>query len=99
MRTVIATGVGISIVSLALAEKLNSPKRPWDGATLANGIRTKPTDAVDIEVRSRSGGLAVGPAAIMEMAGIDLLLGNNFLRQFKQTQIAYEDPGSLPRPS
>ena len=41
------------------------------------------------------GDLAVCPAAIMAIAGIDLLLGNNFLRQFKQIKITYGDPGSL----
>jgi len=40
----------------------------------------------------------MGPAAIMEMAGIVLLLGNNFLRQFKQIKIAYRDPGNLSNP-
>ena len=34
VRAVIDTGAGISIVSPALAATLNSPTRPWDGATL-----------------------------------------------------------------
>ena len=57
VRAVIDTGAGISIVSPALAEKLSSPKRLWDGETmvLANGIRTELTDAVEIEVCPRSG--------------------------------------------
>ena len=51
VRAVIDTGAGISIVSPALSEKLSSPKCPWDGATLvlANGNRTQPTDAVEIQ--------------------------------------------------
>ena len=50
MRAVIDTGAGSLMVSPALAEKLNSPKRPWDGATLelANGIRKTRADAVEI---------------------------------------------------
>ena len=61
---------------------------------MANGQPGNPLGAVDLEVKHPKGH-AKGKALVMEMGGVDLLLGNDFLGQFRRLTVDYTLDGPL----
>ena len=90
VSAVIDTGAAVTIVSPALVKSLNLRDEGWTGQllTVATGQRVVPLGSVTVTVSNKNG-VASGTALIMEMSGINLLLGNDFLRQFRSLTIEY----------
>ncbi|KZS00628.1 Uncharacterized protein APZ42_003006, partial [Daphnia magna] len=61
---------------------------------MANGTVATPLEAANISVRVHSK-VANGKAVVMQMEGIDLPLGNDFLKQFGKIHIDYQDSQTL----
>ena len=68
----------------------------WNGPAqlkMADGTFGTPLGSARIFVKHPNGS-AAGLVAVMQMNGIDLLLGNDFLRQFRRLEINYEAKGN-----
>ena len=61
---------------------------------MANGSTASPLGATLITVQLHNK-IAKGKAVVMQMEGIDLLLGNDFLKQFGKLHIDYQDSQTL----
>ena len=61
---------------------------------MANGSPATPLGAVHLIV-SNPGGRAEGSVIVMEMDGMTLLLGNDFLKQFGRLEIDYRNQSPL----
>lgn len=63
----------------------------WDGPSvvMVNGQKAPPLGAIELEIEHQ-GKRASGRVLVLEMRGIELLLGNDFLSQFKLLQINYD---------
>jgi hypothetical protein len=61
---------------------------------MTNGSTTSPLGATLITVQLHIR-VAKGKAVVMQMEGIDLLLGNDFLKQFGKLHIDYQDSQTL----
>ena len=90
---VVDTGVALTVISLVLLRASQFVMRPWDGprVVLANGEQATLLGAATISVNHRMG-TATGEDVVFGMDGIDLLLGNDFLRQCGKVQIDYREP-------
>ena len=93
-NALIDTGSNLTIVSPEWCERINAKIGPWEGPQLwmANATTASVNGVAEIEV-SNSRGKAAGTALVMLMNGYDLLLGNNFLRQFGTLRIEYTTDG------
>ncbi|KZS09875.1 Uncharacterized protein APZ42_025792, partial [Daphnia magna] len=95
IKAVIDTGAVVSVASPSLQEKLGARQMGWDGPSvvMVNGQRAPPLGALELEIEHR-GMKASGKVILLEMRGIELLLGNDFLSQFKRLQINYVPNGA-----
>ncbi|KAI9565042.1 pol polyprotein [Daphnia sinensis] len=94
LKAVIDTGAVVSVVSPSLREKLQakwvSCKVP--SVVTASGQKVLPMGAIEIEVEHR-GMKAKGKVIVLAMKNIELLLGNDFLKQFNRLEINYDGNG------
>ncbi|XP_045036926.1 uncharacterized protein LOC123477597 [Daphnia magna] len=95
IKAVIGTGVVVLVASPSLQEKLGARRMGWDGSYVVkvNGQRAPPLGALELEIEHR-GMKASGEVILLEMTGIELLLRNDFLSQFKRLQINYVPNGT-----
>ena len=93
---VVDTGAAVTVISPQFLEKTRFRSRPWNGPRIimANGSPSHPIGSAHIIITHRNGS-ASGEAVVMGMTGIDLLLGNDFLKQFGKVRIDYNDPRPL----
>jgi len=93
-NALIDTGSDLTIVSPEWCKRINAKIGPWEGPQLwmANSTTASVNGVAEIEV-SNYRGKAAGTALVMPMNGYDLLLGNNFLRQFGTLKIDYTTDG------
>lgn len=95
VEAIIDTGAGISVISPGFARKLDGGKiNKWGGhpLLLADGSVTTPEGSIELEVVVGGKPLSC-TAAILNLNGFDLLLGNNALRQLKTVTISYDREG------
>ncbi|KAI9552626.1 pol polyprotein [Daphnia sinensis] len=91
----IDTGAAVTVISPELLEKTEFVKKPLNGPKirLVNGQTLSPQSSADIVVTHR--GITIkGNAIVMPMSGFELLLGNDFLQQFRAIHIDYESKES-----
>ncbi|KZS01710.1 Uncharacterized protein APZ42_001544, partial [Daphnia magna] len=95
IKAVIDTGAVVSVASPSLQEKQGARRMGWDGPSviMVNVQRAPPLGALELEIVHR-GMKASGKVILLEMRGIELLLGNDFLSQFKRLQINYVPNGA-----
>ncbi|KZS06649.1 Uncharacterized protein APZ42_029823 [Daphnia magna] len=95
VRVVIDTGAVVSVASPSLQEKLQVQRTRLDGPSvlMVNGQKAPPLGAFELDIEHR-GMKARGKVILLEMKGIELLLGNDFLSQFKRLQINYVEKGA-----
>ncbi|KAI9565174.1 hypothetical protein GHT06_008951 [Daphnia sinensis] len=79
---VIDTGAAVTVISPELLKKTQFVQQPWDGSgiILANGSRVMPLGAAEI----------LSKAIVMAMSGMELSMGNDFLKQFGSIRINYQ---------
>lgn len=94
VKTMIDTGAAVSVISPRLVSTLALPVVPWEGPciAMANGQPGVPCGAVDILI-THPKGQAKGKALVMDMGGVELLLGNDFLSQFRRLMVDYTPDG------
>ncbi|KZS10694.1 Uncharacterized protein APZ42_024785 [Daphnia magna] len=88
---VIDTGAAVTVTSPELLKKTQFVQQPWNGSgiILANGSRVMPEGAAEILVTLKNRSVKE-KAIIMAMSGIELLMGNDFLKQFGSIRINYQ---------
>ena len=79
----IDTGAAITAVSRAFVNRWKGTTHRWEGpeVTLANGKTFKPQKCIHLKVEHPEGE-ATGTALVMNLSEVDVLLGNDFLKQF-----------------
>jgi hypothetical protein len=87
---VVDTGAVVSIMSPALAAGLRTEIRTWGGPSIVmvNGQKTPPMGKVTAEVKIGAAKVTT-EILVLEMSGIELLLGNDVLKKFKRLEIEY----------
>ena len=92
----IDTGAAVTVITPELLQKTEFVKQPLTGSKirLVNGQCLSPQGVADIVVTHR-GKTLKGSALVMPMSGFELLLGNDFLQQFRAIHIDYESEESL----
>jgi predicted aspartyl protease len=87
---VIDTGAAVSIIAPKLAAEMGLELKACGGPSIVmvNGQRTPPLGRVQIKITIGET-TAEADVLVLEMRGIDLLLGNDVLRQFKKLEIEY----------
>jgi predicted aspartyl protease len=90
VKAVVDTGAVITVISPKLLACTNFQITEWEGprVIMANGSTASPIGATLITVKLHNK-VATGNAVVMQMEGIDLLLGNDFLKQFGKLHIDY----------
>jgi hypothetical protein len=90
---VVDTGAALTVISPELLQESQFVLRPWIGprVVMANGEPATLLGAATISV-NHIRGTATGEAVVFQMDGIDLILGNDFLRQYGKVQIDYREP-------
>ena len=85
---IVDTGAAVTVISPELLAKAGFQLKAWTGPRIlmANGTPASPVGSAEITVRHENGS-AKGLAVVFKMEGIDLLLGNDFLKQFGRLQI------------
>ncbi|KZS18242.1 Uncharacterized protein APZ42_015657 [Daphnia magna] len=93
---VVDTGAAVSVLSPDLLKQTSFYLEQWSGPAiiLANGTRASPLGAALVTI-THKGRWAAGTAVVMAMEGNDLLLGNDFLKQFGKLQIDYTGDATL----
>jgi len=88
------TGSDLPIVSPEWCEEMKVKIKPWEGPHLrmANATPADVIGIVEISVANERG-RACGSALVIKLNGYELLMGNNFLRQFKSLSIRYHEKG------
>ena len=96
VKAVIDTGAALSVIHPEFLKTTTFTKEKWEGprVIMANGTTAEPLGGAEISIEHQQG-KAKGLALVLEMDGIDLLLGNDFLKQFKKVRIDYHDAGNL----
>ncbi|KZS10306.1 Uncharacterized protein APZ42_025260 [Daphnia magna] len=96
VMAIVDTGAAISVISPKLLAATAFIIQPWKGPNIlmANGSKAEPLGAAYITVQHRNK-RAEGIAVVMQMEEMDLLLGNDFLKQFRRIQIDYTDSETL----
>ncbi|KZS07239.1 Uncharacterized protein APZ42_029099, partial [Daphnia magna] len=94
---VIDIGATVTVISPELLKKTQFVQQPWDGSgiILANGSRMMPEGAAEILVTHKNRSVK-GKAIVMGMSGMELLMGNSFLKQFGSIRINYQAEKPLP---
>lgn len=94
VKAMIDTGAAVSVISPGLVNTLALPVVPWEGPciAMANGQPGVPSGAVDLLI-THPKGQARGKALVMDMGGVALLLGNDFLSQFRRLMVDYTSAG------
>nr|CAH0111997.1 unnamed protein product [Daphnia galeata] len=87
---VVDTGAVVSIMSPTLAAGLRTEIRTWGGPSIVmvNGQKTPPMGKVSVEVKIGAAKVTA-EILVLEMSGIELLLGNDVLKKFKRLEIEY----------
>ena len=95
VKAVVDTGAVITVISPKLLACTRFQRTAWDGPRIimANGSTATPLGDSLITVQLHNK-FARGKAVIMEIEGIDLLLGN-FLKQFGKLHIDYQNSKTL----
>ena len=91
LTSVVDTGAGVSVISLSCVQKAFKNKQlPWDGPiiVLANGNKVKPSTGVELKFKLNTCCIKVF-AAVLDLKGVDLLLGSDALAQLGQFAIDY----------
>lgn len=90
VKAVVDTGAVITVISPKLLACTNFQMTELEGPRIimANGSTASPIGATLITVKLHNK-VATGNAVVMQMEGIDLLLGNDFLKQFGKLHIDY----------
>ena len=90
IHVVLDTGADLTVVSPEWVQRNNVKLDAWNGPTLymVNGSEAEVMGSVEIDV-SNNRGKAAGTAIVMKLNVHDLLLGNNFMRQFGKLEIFY----------
>jgi hypothetical protein len=93
VMAVVDTGAALTVISPELLQESQFVLRPWIGprVVMANGEPATLLGAATISV-NHIRGTATGEAVVFQMDGIDLILGNVFLRQYGKVQINYREP-------
>ncbi len=80
----------MSIISLKLAAEMALELKTWGGPSIVmvNGQRTPPLGRVELTIKIDNTTIQAN-VLVLEMRGINLLLGNDVLRRFKKLQIEY----------
>ncbi len=96
VKAVVDTGAVITVISPKLLACTNFQMTELEGPRIimANGSTASPIGATLITVQIHNK-VATGNAVVMQMEGIDLLLGNDFLKQFGKLHIDYQDSQTL----
>ena len=96
VKAVVDTGAVITVISPKLLTCTKFQMTAWEGPRIimANGSTASPLGATLITVQLHNK-IAKGKAVVMQMEGIDLLLGNDFLKQFGKLHIDYQDSQTL----
>ena len=91
MEAVIDTGAAVTVISPQLAQNLACSLAAWDGPKIIMANGEEGVELGQTELTIADGDRkAEGKALVMKMKGVDLLLGNSFLRQFKNVLIQYD---------
>ena len=90
------TGAAVTVLSPQLLQRTEFALCPWVGPriVMANGVTATPLGSATISIHHLKG-TARGVAVVLQMDGIDLLLGNDFLKQFGRLQIDYLKASTL----
>ena len=96
VQAIVDTGAAVTVISPALLKKTKFKLMPWTGSKIlmANGTAALPEGSADISI-GHNKGTATGKAVVMAMDGIELLLGNDFLKQYGKVQIEYKNNSTL----
>ena len=92
------TGASISVVTPAMAKELNLEVKPFTGPKIrmADGTPRKPGGKAYVEVSTEGGLTAKGEVMGMALPHLPgLLLGNDFLQQFRKMTMDYTEEGSV----
>ena len=91
-KALIDTRAAITAVSKEFADSIKKSLRNWNGpsVSLANGQVVYPKKGVEISVKIRNH-TAKGLAVVMPLTDSDILLGNDFLKQFGSLNINYQE--------
>lgn len=94
VTAIVDTGSGISVISPKFCKALELERGHWEGPhiVLADGLRVFPEGVTEISVRIGEKAIRTA-AAILEINGFDLLLGNDALSQLNKIQIEYCQEG------
>ena len=91
VEAVIDTGAAVTVISPQLAQNLACSLAAWDGPKIIMANGEEGVELGQTELTIADGDRkAEGKALVMKMKGVDLLLGNSFLRQFKNVLIQYD---------
>jgi predicted aspartyl protease len=92
VMAVVDTGAALTVISPELLQESQFVLRPWIGprVVMANGEPATLMGAATISVNHEMG-TATGEAVVFQMDGIDLILGNDFLKQYGKVQIDYRE--------
>lgn len=90
VEAIIDTGSGLSVISPNLVKILHLTPIPWEGPNilLADRKRVVPDGVVDLRI-DVDGNFVATQAAILDLNGYDLLLGNDSLSQLGVIHIQY----------
>ncbi|XP_046639982.1 uncharacterized protein LOC124321118 [Daphnia pulicaria] len=90
IEAVIDTGAAVSIVSPRIAADLALELKTWGGPSIVmvNRQRTPPLGRVELSLTIGTKSIKAD-LLVLEMKGIDVLLGNDVLRRFKTLEIEY----------
>lgn len=96
VKAVVDTGAVITVISPKLLKCTQFTLESWHGPNivLVNGATVSPIGAAYITVTLHTK-IAMGTALVMQMEDIDLLLGNDFLKQFGKLHIDYQASKTL----
>ena len=96
VKAVVDTGAVIAVISPKLLACTKFQMTAWEGPRIimANGSTASPLGATMITIQLHNK-IAKEKAVVMQMEGIDLLLGNDFLKQFGKLHIDYQDSQTL----
>ena len=94
VKALIDTGAGITVVSPLFCSKLKLNYFTWDGPTIlyVNGKRVVPEGQVELEISIRHKEFKI-KAAVLDLNGFDLLLGNDSLKLLKSIRVDYVEGG------
>ena len=98
VRSMVDTGASVSVITPTLVNELDLHVMEASGPRIrmANGAPSRPQGSVFLEVETAKGLKASGKVSVMDLSGLpNLLLGNNFLQQFRKMTIDYTDNGPV----